>query len=109
MDNFCHFFLDVCALRFDFETFTTAGPTLTTDNSDCVDTFQVTSVSIINHVKLILNCLLKFPLFLKTPSGFTTPVICGENTGYHSKSISKWFSNCMNSRLQAKYCLLHNL
>lgn len=52
---------DVCALRFDFETFTTAGPTDSIDATTCVDTFKVTA----------------------SPSGDVTPVICGENTGSH--------------------------
>ena len=37
-------FLDVCALRLDFETFTTAGPTGGSDNTAAIDTFQVTAV-----------------------------------------------------------------
>ena len=39
------FFLDVCTIRLDFESFTTAGPTLTTDANACVDSMTVTSVS----------------------------------------------------------------
>ena len=38
-------FSDICTLRFDFETFTTAGPTATDDSTNCVDTFKVTAVS----------------------------------------------------------------
>ena len=38
-------FSDICTLRFDFESFTTAGPTATDDSTTCVDTFQVTAVS----------------------------------------------------------------
>jgi hypothetical protein len=35
---------DVCYLRLDFETFTTVGPTLTTEASGglCTDSFKVT-------------------------------------------------------------------
>jgi len=53
--------LDICFLRFDFETFTTAGPTATDDSNGCPDTFAVTA----------------------SPSGFVTPTICGENAGQH--------------------------
>lgn len=42
-------FLDICTLRFDFETFTTAAPTCTNDNCNCVDSFQITAVSIETH------------------------------------------------------------
>merc|ERR1711899_324847 len=35
---------DICTLRLDFETFTTAGPTPTSDAAAAVDTFQVTTV-----------------------------------------------------------------
>jgi len=53
---------DICTLRLDFETFTTAGPTTTSDAAAAVDTFQVTT----------------------TPtSGLTIPAIAGENSGYH--------------------------
>jgi len=52
---------DVCSLRFDFESFTTAGPTKTDDSVACVDSFQVTA----------------------SPSGQTSNVICGENSGTH--------------------------
>ena len=37
-------FTDICTLRLDFETFTTAGPTTTSDAAAAVDTFQVTTV-----------------------------------------------------------------
>ena len=37
-------FTDVCTLRLDFETFTTAGPTSTSDVTAAVDTFQVSTV-----------------------------------------------------------------
>ena len=38
------FFLDVCSLRFDFETFTIVGvaTTIETNGGACTDTFQVT-------------------------------------------------------------------
>jgi len=52
---------DVCALRLDFETFTTAGPTGGSDNTAAIDTFQVTA----------------------TPSNIAIPAISGENTGQH--------------------------
>ena len=38
-------FVDVCSLRLDFESFTTAGPTKTDDSVACIDSFQVTAVS----------------------------------------------------------------
>ena len=41
---------EICTLRLDFETFTTAGPTLTNDNNGCPDTFAVTAVSICTFV-----------------------------------------------------------
>lgn len=41
--------LDICSLRFDFETFTTAAPTCTNDNCNCVDSFQITAVSNKTH------------------------------------------------------------
>ena len=70
--NFC--FLDICWLRLDFETFTNQGPALTEEApalpaapvpsaSACTDTFTVTS----------------------STSTITYPVICGDNTGQHSK------------------------
>ena len=40
---------DVCSIRLDFESFTTAGPTLTTDANACVDSMTVTAVSKVNH------------------------------------------------------------
>ena len=43
-NGFCSV-LDICSLRFDFETFTTAAPTCTNDNCNCVDSFQITAVS----------------------------------------------------------------
>jgi len=53
---------DVCAVRLDFETFTTAGPTATgeEDGGLCVDSLVVSGTS-----------------------GLTSPVICGMNTGQH--------------------------
>merc|ERR1711884_915270 len=51
---------DVCALRLDFETFTTAGPTGGSDNTAAIDTFQITA----------------------TPSNIAIPAISGENSGY---------------------------
>jgi len=48
-------------LRFDFETFTTAGPTTTVDANGCPDTLVITA----------------------SPSSFATPNICGENAGQH--------------------------
>merc|ERR1712156_931828 len=52
---------DVCTLRLDFETFTTAGPTGGSDNTAATDTFQITT----------------------TPSTAAIPAISGENSGYH--------------------------
>ena len=54
----------VCAVRLDFETFTTAGPALTTEVNGgvCVDSFEVSGTS-----------------------GLKTPVICGSNAGQHCK------------------------
>ena len=54
----------VCAVRLDFETFATAGPSATTETSGgvCTDSFVVTGTS-----------------------GLSTPVICGSNAGQHSK------------------------
>jgi len=53
----------VCNVRLDFETFTTLGPSLTTEvtaTGVCVDTMIVTGTS-----------------------GITTPTICGKNAGQH--------------------------
>merc|ERR1719238_1772000 len=52
----------VCAVRLDFETFATAGPSATTETSGgvCTDSFVVTGTS-----------------------GLSTPVICGSNAGQH--------------------------
>ena len=54
----------VCAVRLDFETFATAGPSATTETSGgvCTDSFVVTGTS-----------------------GLSTPVICGSNAGQHCK------------------------
>ena len=51
-------------MRLDFETFTTSGPTSTVDNtpSASLDSFTVAA----------------------SPSGFTAPIISGENKGQHS-------------------------
>ena len=56
---------EVCAVRLDFETFTTLGPadTVETNGGACQDSFVVRG----------------------TGSGLTTPVICGSNAGQHSK------------------------
>jgi len=51
----------VCSIRFDFETFTTAGPTDSIDTAGCSDNL----------------------VFTASPSGFTTPELCGENAGQH--------------------------
>lgn len=53
----------ICQLRLDFETFTTAGPTLTTeiDGGGCVDKLAITLPG----------------------TGLTVPEICGKNTGQH--------------------------
>ena len=68
------FLLDICWLRLDFETFTNQGPALTEEASlvapigevsTCTDTFTVTS----------------------STSSINYPVICGDNTGQHSKYI----------------------
>ena len=58
----------VCSVRLDFETFTTLGPTSTAESSGgvCVDSFVVTGTS-----------------------GLSTPVICGKNTGQHSKKTKQ--------------------
>ena len=55
---------DVCSVRLDFETFQIAGPALTTEAAGgaCVDSFVA-----------------------KGTSGAETPVICGLNSGQHSK------------------------
>ena len=57
---------DICTMRLDFETFTTAGPTVTNDNTPAANIDSLT-------VKA-------------SPSGFTAPIISGENKGQHSKS-----------------------
>merc|ERR1711981_280804 len=53
----------VCAVRLDFDSFTTQGPAATDETSGglCVDSF-VASV---------------------TPKSYSSPVICGKNTGQH--------------------------
>ena len=55
---------DVCAVRLDFDSFTTMGPSSTEETSGgaCTDSFVVTGTS-----------------------GLTSPTICGKNTGQHSK------------------------
>ena len=55
---------DVCAVRLDFETFTTAGPATTEEPTGgvCTDSLVVSGTS-----------------------GLSTPVICGSNAGQHSK------------------------
>ena len=55
---------DVCSVRLDFETFTTAGPTATTEvnGGACTDSFVVTGTS-----------------------GLSSPVICGSNSGQHGR------------------------
>ena len=62
---------EVCQVRLDFETFNIAGPAATTEATGglCVDSFVVTGTS-----------------------GLSTPVICGLNTGEHSKS----FHECLH-------------
>ena len=60
------FHTDICWLRLDFETFTNQGLALTTEvaSTACVDTFTVTT---------------------STSGTNNYPVICGDNTGQHSK------------------------
>ena len=55
----------VCAVRLDFETFATAGPTSTAETSGgvCTDSLVVSGTS-----------------------GLSTPVICGSNAGQHCKT-----------------------
>ena len=57
-----HFDPGVCSLRFDFETFTTAGPTTTVDANGCPDTLVITAVSIYSRVlrpsKILLETFL---------------------------------------------------
>ena len=57
---------DVCSVRLDFESFTIEGPadTIETGGGACMDSFQATGTS-----------------------GIATPIICGMNTGQHSKCI----------------------
>ena len=59
---------DVCAVRLDFETFTTQGPADTEEISGgvCVDSLVVSGTS-----------------------GLSSPVICGMNTGQHGKYLKK--------------------
>ena len=63
----CNFqsFSDICALRLDFVAFATLGPANTeeVDGGACRDAFVVTSDA----------------------TGFTSPTLCGELTGQHSK------------------------
>ena len=61
---FSFFLVDVCAVRLDFDSFTTMGPSATTEDTGgaCTDSFVVTGTS-----------------------GLTSPTICGKNTGQHSK------------------------
>ena len=58
------FLSDICTMRLDFETFTTAGPTATDDSSAASgqDSFTVAA----------------------SPSGYTAPKIAGMNAGQHS-------------------------
>ena len=60
-------YLDICWLRLDFETFTTQGPAATEETAGdlCVDTFTVTA----------------------SVSTSSVPIICGDNTGQHSKYL----------------------
>merc|ERR1739848_862846 len=53
---------EVCTLRLDFETFTTAGPTGGSDATVAIDTFQITT----------------------SPNQGTIPALSGENSGYHA-------------------------
>ena len=57
---------DVCAVRLDFETFTTQGPAATGEASGglCVDSLEI-----------------------KGSSGLSSPIICGMNTGQHGKDF----------------------
>ena len=58
---------DICAIRLDFEAFNIDGPTTTDETTNahfCVDSFQATS-----------------------SSGQSSPIICGANTGQHSKFL----------------------
>ena len=61
---FFHYYLDICTLRLDFESFTTiAGTgTLIDSTSACQDSFEIT-----NH------------------NGAGIPNICGKNSGHHSE------------------------
>ena len=79
---------EVCSVRLDFDSFTIQGPAATNepDNGhNCVDSFVVTGTS-----------------------GLSTPVICGINTGQHSKIPSMQRKIlCRNQQNIQFFCSLH--
>ena len=76
---------DVCSVRLDFETFQIMGPTLTTEAAGgaCVDSFVASGTS-----------------------GATTPVICGLNSGQHSKYPSIIYSRSISLILEHEFFCL---
>ena len=47
--------------------------------------------------------------FLVTGSAYSPPVICGKNTGQHSKLQSLYFAVIFLKRLKTNFCILINL
>ena len=95
-------------MRLDFEAFTILGPadTVETGGGVCVDSFVASAVSFFKHSWLCHSCIktnsdtstearvakvndgksyTHLVFFLQTATGAQTPVICGENSGQHSK------------------------
>ena len=79
-------------LRLDFETFAITGPFTETTNT----------IKILNgapnaggkEATLSSNCLTDF--FAVTNAGSNSPLICGTNTGSHSKNLTILGPTCMH-------------
>ncbi len=95
-------YVDVCLLRLDFETFNTlgAGGTQVDNEGDCMDTFTVT-VSCARGLFRSGNFrTFSFSLQAQTPTAQVIPVICGLNTGMHSRTFPPLFCplpSCMHA------------
>ena len=80
---------DVCAVRLDFDSFTTMGPATTeeTTGGACTDSFVITGTS-----------------------GLSSPTICGKNTGQHRKHfLLAFYSKRFRNRTPCQACGLGSL
>lgn len=71
-------------LRLDFNTFVITGPDTRTDSLTVIASGTPTAVLAGQPVSTATRCLTD-TFSVTSPGGYTPPVICGTNTGQHSK------------------------